>query len=269
MRALILALCLLPAAAIAADPPIAAERRFLPVDEAEDWSGVGRLNARGGFCTGALIAPDTVLTAAHCIYDRLTGQAIPVGEMRFVAGSRSGYHTAHRRVTRAAAHPDWSGFEGAKVRVAGDIAVVTLESPLSRIEGRTYETGPAPGPGDDVALLSYGADRETALSIQEPCQVVERFSRSAALNCDVTYGASGSPIFADGRIVGVVSAMVGTGANKIALAVLVDQAIEALVGPAQPDAKPEPAPSGGLAARFRGAPAKGSRLPGGKRPPSQ
>ncbi|MGB7242579.1 MAG: trypsin-like serine protease [Sulfitobacter sp.] len=32
------------------------------------WEAVGRLDTKnGGFCTGTLIAPDLVLTAAHCV----------------------------------------------------------------------------------------------------------------------------------------------------------------------------------------------------------
>jgi hypothetical protein len=37
----------------------------------------------------------------------------------------------------AKAHPDWSGYHGDGVQVSGDIAVVKLESPVTRIEGRS------------------------------------------------------------------------------------------------------------------------------------
>lgn len=269
MKRLILVLAVFFATNAVAEDPIAAKRRFLPIDEAERWSGVGRLNANGGFCTAALIRPDTLLTAAHCIFDQATNRPIPLRDMRFIAGSRKGYHTANRRVVYAKAHPDWSGYHGDGVRVSGDIAVVKLESPVTNIEGRSYGVGSSPGEGDDVVLLSFGRDREDALSIQEPCQVIERYQRSASLNCDVTYGASGSPVFDDGRIVGVISAMsVGAG-RKLAFAVLVDGAIQELIEqPIAVDATTTTAETGARAS-FKAAPKGGSRLPGGKKPPTQ
>lgn len=258
MLRLILALALMATAA-PAEEPLAAKRRFLGLGESEKWTGVGRLNAEGGFCTAALIAPKTVLTAAHCIYDR-SGAQLPLRALRFVAGSRTGQHTATRKVIAAEAHPDWRGFGGG-VRVPGDLAVLTLESPITLAEGRSYGTGAAPDLGDDVFLLSYGRDRETALSIQAPCQVIARHPRSATLNCDVTYGASGSPVFRDGRIVAVISAMSVDGSGRrVAHAALLDGMFQEMVAPAAP---PRPA----ARARFSAAPQSGSRLPGGKRPP--
>ena len=54
----------------------------------EIWSAVGRLTLDGGqgFCTASLIAPDIVLTAAHCLYDEQTGAQYATKDFEFQVG---------------------------------------------------------------------------------------------------------------------------------------------------------------------------------------
>ena len=82
MKRLILSgvFCALSAAAMAGTTLSGENTRLKSLettDAGRDWEAVGRLDRKGeGFCTGALIAPDIVLTAAHCLYDRDTMEQI-------------------------------------------------------------------------------------------------------------------------------------------------------------------------------------------------
>src|SRR6056297_2425409 len=75
-------------------------------DDSREWQAVGRLDIGGrGFCTGASISPKLVLTAAHCLFDKQTGQAVDVEKVEFLAGWRNGRAEAYRWVKRVAIHP--------------------------------------------------------------------------------------------------------------------------------------------------------------------
>lgn len=180
--------------------------------EARGWEGVGRLNIGfNGMCTGALVSPRHVLTAAHCIYDARTGNLIPAKDIEFLAGWRNGRASAYRNVRRAIAHPDYeyTGPEG-DLRVANDIALLELASPIQLANIRPFATADRPRKGSEVGVVSYAHDRADTPSLQEVCHVLARQRGSLILSCNVDFGSSGAPIFTevDGepRIVSVVSA---------------------------------------------------------------
>ena len=65
-----------------ASVPAAGQSNLRTLDAAtlaQHYGAVVRLDlGQGGFCTGALISADVVLTAAHCVFDRATARRISV-----------------------------------------------------------------------------------------------------------------------------------------------------------------------------------------------
>jgi V8-like Glu-specific endopeptidase len=81
----------------------AADRRVMVDPNAPPWNAVAKVQTNtGNHCTGALIAPSIVLTAAHCLYNRRTRALLQAGSLHVLFGyERAGYRW-HRQVTRVA-----------------------------------------------------------------------------------------------------------------------------------------------------------------------
>ncbi len=188
------------------------------------WEAVGRLNfGTAAYCTGALIGDDMVLTAAHCLFDKETGEPFQPGEIEFLAGWRNGRASAYRGISRIEVHPDFTYSTVDRVsRVAHDLALLQLDQPIRNPAMTPYEVDTRPSKGATVGVVSYARERSEAASLQESCLVMARQGGVLVLSCEVDHGASGSPIFLmeEGeapRIVSIISAMAKVREKDVAL----------------------------------------------------
>jgi protease YdgD len=205
------------------------------VIDADDrqWHAVGRLNREtGGFCTAVLIAPREALTAAHCLWDQRRRRWLEPETLHFVPGYRRGSYLGHARVDHyrlaegiaidERGHPeslldDWAVLELTLDLSAGN-GVEPM--PLADLDERDRLAG------QPIATGGYSRDRPHLPEKVAPCRALGIIEEGRLLlhDCGSRAGSSGSPIVVerDGRylIVGVQSALVRSGDEAVAVAVL-------------------------------------------------
>lgn len=226
-----LRLCLL--LALCAGPVAAQSTGLEALDRREQllgWEAVGRVDRPDGYCTGTLIATDLVLTAAHCVYDE-AGQPMDPARMRFRAGYVAGTSVDDVAVIRAAPLEGYRpGGSVSETKLRHDVALLVLERPIPAAVAAPFAVA-SPGAGAAVSVVSYAQGRAEVPSWQRRCLVLGRARGLVAFDCDVTFGASGAPVFDLGagraKIVSIVSAGTG-GEGAMAFGMDLPEAVAAL-----------------------------------------
>jgi protease YdgD len=237
LRTLRLAACLAALLAAMANAAEVSRSTLLSREAAKAWRAVGRVNVAGmrdrGLCTGALIAPDVVLTAAHCLVHPRTGEPWPIGNVAFVAGWYVGDMAGHRRAVAVALHPDHLAGDRSADGLGSDIALIRLAEPFAADAVTPFELAQPPLPGAALTLVSYRRDRPHAPTLQGGCPYQAVAGPLLILACPVTFGASGAPVFAQvegqTRIVGILTAKGGGDEAPKAIAVRADLAVPMLM----------------------------------------
>ena len=106
------------------------------------------VGSRGNFCTGAALAPDLVLTAAHCV--------LPGADYKIVE-----YDAARqpqlRAVARVSPHPKFSLQTMLAHRATADVALLKLAAPLKGVTpAALHGPGFTVAPGDTFIVAGQG-----------------------------------------------------------------------------------------------------------------
>jgi protease YdgD len=184
-------------------PGIGAHDPRIRVDpDAVPWRAVGKIQvASVNFrteCTATLVAQSTVVTAAHCLFNRRTGRYFPPGSLHFLIGYDGSGYSGH---AVGISMKVGDGYDPARPKetIGSDWALVLLDKKLGSADRVLPLLSDLPENGASVMLGGYQQDHPLILMADTRCVIGGRLvDVSGRLllrhSCVGTRGVSGAPL---------------------------------------------------------------------------
>ena len=211
------------------DPRSTMDRHISP------WRSLGRVEVQQGsaqsVCTGVLVGPRSVLTAAHCLVGADRRSLAPAGAIRFRLGYHQGQAVAEARVASVATG---AGFRADGGPVSADWALLTLDASIASGD-RVLPILRAPVAARTPLMLGgYQRDNPERIMADTNCRALGQENRDGDTilvhDCAGTFGSSGGPLLA--QVSGGGWAVVGV-ASRVARDLALGQAVPASAVPAR------------------------------------
>jgi len=189
------------AATLPLRPGVSVADRRVPADLAQPplRSLVRVQTELGARCTGFLIAPAVVMTAAHCLYLPRVGRFVQPDSVHVLVGYRAGRFRAHARAVRLVVPPGYDP-RNEPATTGLDRAVLVLERPVAAGSDVAHLAPVPPSAPAEIRLVGYGQDREEVPVGDPSCRLTgtarDGGGRGLLLHdCEATRGTSGAPLF--------------------------------------------------------------------------
>lgn len=160
------------------------------------WEAVGRITfARTGApqtCTGTLVTPNKVLTAAHCLSLQFSRGDDAAKNLIFQAGKSGTSAVEVIAVDRISYHPNYTPGAGLENVIPNDMAVLHLQNTVERIVPMQISAPPVAG--ETVSYLGHRANGRNPPRLTSGCRQERLTHRILGIGCQAISGNSGAGI---------------------------------------------------------------------------